>query len=127
MSMFLTPADLRQYLIDPNDCPVYKPGEYPQCGDPAGVYMLCNDDGLLLYVGQSKAIGSRVLTHWWASRRGERQPFTGYSYIPVCDDFRPLIESAYIHALRPPENVLLAPPLWEQHEAMTQLIKRTWG
>lgn len=72
----------------------------PSGGRP-GVYLLQDDTGAVLYVGQSKRMNERLRQH----RRDHRIPFTSHTLIPISDpDERGDLEAVLIAQHRPPFN-----------------------
>ena len=63
----------------------------------SGVYFLINN-GKVVYVGQSVKIMSRVIDHTI------NKVFDGFAYIPCEANMLDVMESLYIHVLRPPLN-----------------------
>lgn len=70
-------------------------GEY--AGTACGVYFLIKDD-VIVYVGQSVNVSSRVAMH------AKYREFTHAVYIPAAKDKLDILESLYIHMLKPALN-----------------------
>jgi len=89
--------------------------------DYVGVYFLIND-GHIVYIGQSVCITSRV--HWHFTHT--KKQFDSYAFVECTKEDLDVIESIYIHTLRPHMNMpirssspKLAAPL-----SLEQLIAR---
>ncbi|MEJ7932533.1 GIY-YIG nuclease family protein [Ramlibacter sp. AN1015] len=123
---YLTPDEIRALLLRP-DAQVYPAGKYPPSGEACGIYMLFGEDGGLLYVGKSVGVGYRNVQHYWAMKRGARSPFVEYAFVPVQERLLAAVESAYIHALEPPENKAMPPDGWRHHRELVAMIQGAWG
>lgn len=75
-----------------------------------GIYFLYSRDRLV-YVGQSVNIHARIAQHW------QTKTFDSFAYIQCDESHLDVLESAYIHRLRPPLNVT-APITQRQLERM---------
>lgn len=63
----------------------------------SGVYFLINN-GKVVYVGQSVNVFARMMYH----QNGRK--FDSFAYVPCATKHLDVLESLYIHCLRPPEN-----------------------
>lgn len=90
----------------------------------AGIYFMWGGDATLLYIGQSLGVVYRMEQHKW---RG-KIPFAYFSGIPMSDDLdlMPIVEAAYICALRPPFNMRIGPVRWDGNDRMAKTIRRLW-
>lgn len=120
MSEYLSGPELHRFVLGP-DAEPHCIGDYPG----GGVYMLFAASGQLLYIGQSRDVGYRIIQHRWAARRRERLPFAEFTMVDVPEDLMRHVECAHIHALTPPENCLPA-PYWSRHAELVEIIKNAW-
>lgn len=86
-----------------------------------GVYFLFVR-GQLTYIGESMSIIGRLAQH----RRCGRH-FTSYGFVNVPGDLRWSMETAYLHALHPPENTSFPEPIYLQHDRIVQAIMERWN
>ena len=91
-----------------------------------GVYFLCSQDGLVLYVGKSTGTRYRITQHHWAMERGAQVKFALCAVLPVPLDILRDVEVAHIHALRPPGNNLFERSRCAWHGDMVQAIRKAW-
>jgi hypothetical protein len=116
---------IEPYILRP-DADAWAAAKYPPQGEFAGVYMLLDADGGLMYVGKSCGVGFRNVQHFWAGKRGERRLHAAYSAIEVPWEYVDGMEVAHIHALQPPDNWLPA-VTWDRHDEAVKLIQEVWG
>lgn len=106
-------------MIGP-DMPVQRQTEGP---NDSGVYFMFAPDDELIYIGLSLGIQYRMVQHFWA---GRKCACYGAVYMPP----GPLllaVETAYIHALKPPLNLKYDMPRLEIHDQMVARILELWG
>lgn len=85
-----------------------------------GVYFLFDGDALQ-YVGQSGYIAGRIRQH-----RHTWRPFTSWGAVEVPHDLLSHLETAYIRALRPPQNTLIPPARDPLHDRIVDAIHAAW-
>lgn len=85
-----------------------------------GVYFLFDGD-TLQYVGQSGHIAGRIRQH-----RNTWRPFTSWGAIEVPHDLLSHVETAYLCALRPPQNAIIPPGRDSLHEQIVEGIRTVW-
>jgi hypothetical protein len=88
----------------------------------AGIYMLCEADGRMIYVGQSKCLHQRLHHHY----RYGKLPFHLFGYRLVPEHAVKDVEIAHIRALKPEANRLYEACHWPAVDAMTAAIKGIW-
>jgi hypothetical protein len=92
----------------------------------SGVYALSDEDGMLLYIGKSLSIQTRMAQHYWAMTLRHGKRFARFSWLEVPPFALQGVEVAHIHALLPPLNILLESPVWAGHKALTQRVSDVW-
>lgn len=108
----------QSYIVGPD---MQKHTQLADHASGGGVYFLFVR-GQLTYIGESMSIIGRLAQH----RRCGRH-FTSYGFVNVPGDLRRSMETAYLHALHPPENNSFPEPIYLQHDRIVQAIMERWN